>query len=218
MTSKRKIAANRRNSRKSCGPRSAAGKFIASRNALRHGLAAVTNIGLELSPEIDHFAKALVGDDDDPLLFEQARVIAMNNLVLQSICTQRIAVVERLRDPKPIALVKGNNSLALGKDIARRMKNPAFDEIDSLFQKAAMSLSETEEEVADWTVHLEAASELIKERDEYEAMEEAAPDLLRLERYHRRTWSLQKRAIRKFMNIKLMRAYENAQATKSNGA
>jgi hypothetical protein len=39
MTSERQIAANRRNSRKSRGPRTAAGKSIASRNALRHGVA-----------------------------------------------------------------------------------------------------------------------------------------------------------------------------------
>jgi hypothetical protein len=42
MTSESKIAANRRNGRKSRGPRTAAGKSIASRNALRHGFAAAT--------------------------------------------------------------------------------------------------------------------------------------------------------------------------------
>jgi len=41
------------------------------------------------------------------------------------------------------------------------------------------------------------------------AMEEAAADLVRLERYHRRTWSQQKRAIRAFTNMKLMRASDN---------
>ena len=41
MRSDRKSAANRRNSCKSCGPRTAAGKAIASRNALKHGLSAV---------------------------------------------------------------------------------------------------------------------------------------------------------------------------------
>src|SRR4051812_39298151 len=39
MTSSAKIAANRRNARRSTGPRSAAGKARARRNALRHGLA-----------------------------------------------------------------------------------------------------------------------------------------------------------------------------------
>ena len=38
MASERQIAANRRNARKSTGPRLGAGKNRASRNAYRHGL------------------------------------------------------------------------------------------------------------------------------------------------------------------------------------
>jgi hypothetical protein len=44
-----------------------------------------------------------------------------------------------------------------------------------------------------------------QQRNEYEALEEAIPDLIRLERYERRAWSLHKRAIHEFMNIELMR-------------
>ena len=40
MASEKQIAANRRNARKSRGPRSAGGKARASRNATQHGLAA----------------------------------------------------------------------------------------------------------------------------------------------------------------------------------
>ena len=43
-----------------------------------------------------------------------------------------------------------------------------------------------------------------QERDEYQAIEEAISDLVRLVRYERRAWSRQKRAIREFMNHKLM--------------
>jgi len=42
-----------------------------------------------------------------------------------------------------------------------------------------------------------------RQRDQFDALEEAAPDLVRLDRYERRTWTRQKRAIRAFMNIKL---------------
>ena len=42
------------------------------------------------------------------------------------------------------------------------------------------------------------------ERDDHEALEEAAADLIRLDRYERRSWSRQKRAIRSFMNLKIM--------------
>jgi hypothetical protein len=204
MTSERQIAANRRNSRKSSGPRTAAGKANASRNALRHGLAAIPHIRPDLSPEIERFAKALCGDDNDPLLFEQALVIAGNDLALRSIRAQRIVVIERLRDVKPIAFAKGDNSLALGKAMYLRMKSPEFDEYDSLRERSAKPWTEPNVEHT-WTVDIEAANKLLKERDEYEAMEEGARDLIRLERYYRRTWSRQKQAIRKLANSKLVR-------------
>ena len=56
-----------------------------------------------------------------------------------------------------------------------------------------------------------------QERDEHQALEEGAPDLIRLERYARRAWSRQKRAIRSFMNVKLMHDLSNEMAI-SNGA
>jgi hypothetical protein len=45
-----------------------------------------------------------------------------------------------------------------------------------------------------------------QERNEYEALEEAVPDLIRLERYERRAWSRQKRAIQEFVLMKFARA------------
>jgi hypothetical protein len=50
------------------------------------------------------------------------------------------------------------------------------------------------------------------ERDEFarriRRLGEAFPDLIRLDRYERRAWSRQKRAIRNFMNMKLKRAID----------
>jgi len=42
----------------------------------------------------------------------------------------------------------------------------------------------------------------MQERDEFDAMREAMPDLERLGRYERRAWSRQKRAMREFIAIK----------------
>jgi hypothetical protein len=39
------------------------------------------------------------------------------------------------------------------------------------------------------------------ERDEFDAMRSAMPDLDRLERYRRRAWSREMRAIRRFLEI-----------------
>jgi hypothetical protein len=98
MTSNRKIEANRRNSRKSCGPRTAAGKATASRNALRHGLAALTHRQPAPSAELEEFARALCGDDCDPILFTQAVKVAQSKMELRAIRAQKVAVIERLRD------------------------------------------------------------------------------------------------------------------------
>lgn len=57
MTNARQVAANRRNAKKSTGPQSKRGKTLASRNSLKHGLA----------------AKQVVLFDEDPAAFEDLR-------------------------------------------------------------------------------------------------------------------------------------------------
>ena len=59
MASERQIAANRRNAQKSTGPRSAAGKRRASRNAYRHGLAAGTGHAQTGAVEIEALASEI---------------------------------------------------------------------------------------------------------------------------------------------------------------
>ena len=82
MASKRQIAANRRNARKSTGPKSAAGKAASSANALRHGLAA---------------ARAVVLPDEDADAYERLRQGVIADLdpagALQEALAQRIVVL-----------------------------------------------------------------------------------------------------------------------------
>ena len=236
MSSVRKSAANKRNSCKSCGPRTAAGKTIASRNALRHGLSAVIHRQPAPFAEIERFAKAICGREKNVALLEQARIIAANEFVLRAINAQKIAVVERLRDHTAIALAKGDNSYDLAT--ARFMQAwLAHREIESLVPKVrekykdqiprpveSRALPADEQEIGMVPIPilalleegscsveakrnaLELARKLIdaQDRDEYEALEEGAADLVRLDRYEQRAWSRQKRAIRSFMNLKLM--------------
>jgi len=243
MTSTRRIEASRLNGRKSCGPRSAAGRSIASRNALRHGLAAISHRPPVPASDIDGFAKALCGTDDDPSLFAEALTIAKNQLVLRAVVAQQLALVERVRDSMAQALAKGDNSLKLATARSQKCYD-AYDEIiglrDKLLEKYKDRLpppvftKEEEDTLMSQIDHLvlipphleellvEQESETIaealkqngtrfqdeelpRERDESTAMEEAASDLIRLDRYERRAWSRQKRAIRAFTNIKLMK-------------
>ena len=55
MATQKQIAANRANSKRSTGPKTAAGKLRSSRNAFRHGL----SLTLPYDPSLDNFADAV---------------------------------------------------------------------------------------------------------------------------------------------------------------
>ena len=104
MTSPKKVAANRVNGRKSRGPRTGAGKTRSSRNARRHGLAAFNTKDPALSGQIKQMVDAICDGDDDPLLREPAVAIAESQLWLSCIGHEKLAALERLRDPEEDAL------------------------------------------------------------------------------------------------------------------
>jgi hypothetical protein len=63
MASERQIAANRRNARKSTGPRSGAGKNRASCNAYRHGLTlSITSIAA-FAKQLDKLVREIASDN-----------------------------------------------------------------------------------------------------------------------------------------------------------
>jgi hypothetical protein len=61
MISRRKLSANRANARASTGPRTAAGKAQAARNALRHGLGSPMSADPMLSAEVEALAREIAG-------------------------------------------------------------------------------------------------------------------------------------------------------------
>ena len=215
MTSEKKIAANRINGQQSRGPRTAAGKSRASRNALRHGLATITCDNSVLFPEIERLAKAICGGDTNPLLFEQALLIAESEIVLRCVRAERAGSIERLRDTTAEPLANGDNRLAL----ARAKFNEAKLQYEKLIKakgardddRSGKAKTETgavdNDEVKGESGAVEGqASDNNEEeptlRDEFDAMHAARPDLDRLVRYERRAFSRRKRAIRDFIEIK----------------
>src|SRR5438034_4280264 len=76
MASERQIAANRRNARKSTGPRSGAGRKRASRNAYRHGLTLSVASSAAVAKQLDKLVRKIAGDTDDPIILERARETA----------------------------------------------------------------------------------------------------------------------------------------------
>src|ERR1700730_6760310 len=107
MSSEKQIAANRRNARKSRGPKTPAGKTVSSRNALQHGLASISRHNPAVAPRIEGIARAICADTSNPSLFEQALIIGETTCVLGCVCAERIARMERLLDgtasPPPYA-------------------------------------------------------------------------------------------------------------------
>jgi hypothetical protein len=62
VISARKLNANRANARASTGPRTAAGKENAARNALRHGLRSPISADPALSAEVEALAREIAGE------------------------------------------------------------------------------------------------------------------------------------------------------------
>jgi hypothetical protein len=98
MTSNSKAESNRRNSRRSTGPRTAAGKATAALNSFKHGLAALECRRPAPSAELAEFAFALCGDERRPAVFAQALKVAESHMMLRAVRGAKVAAVERLRD------------------------------------------------------------------------------------------------------------------------
>ena len=208
MSSQAKIAANRANGRKGRGPRTMAGKAKAARNAYRHGLAAVTRKNPEILAEIEFVAREICSGASDPLLFEQALIIAENGFVLRCLQAQRIAAIERHRDATATPLATGDLGFARAKAtlagakltyemlVKRQARDSPSKSAATLGDAHVASRQESER-----AARRHAARQPALQRDEFEAMRFAMPDLDRLERYRRRAWSRERRAVRRFLEL-----------------
>jgi hypothetical protein len=95
MASERQIAANRRNARKSTGPRSGAGKKRASRNAYRHGLTLSIASSAAYAKQLEKLAHKIAGDTGDAIALELARAVAQAELELARVRRAKVALIER---------------------------------------------------------------------------------------------------------------------------
>src|SRR5262249_10413897 len=101
MASDRQIAANRRNSQRSTGPRTAAGKTRVRRNALRHGLAAIILRDPAIKAAVDQLATVICGKGADPAKREQAVTGAESEALLSRIRAARADLIEQLSHTLP---------------------------------------------------------------------------------------------------------------------
>ena len=216
MSSQTKAAASRANGRKSRGPRTGTGKAKSSRNAWRHGLAAATPKHSEMFAEIEELAKAICSGASDPLLFEQALIIAENGFLLNCVQIEWIAAIERHKDSTATPLASGDLGFARARARLESAKLTYQMLVEAPRKDAtannAASSNAVPTSAASAGDHVRsnrrrerAVSDqagcvtLPLERDELDAMRAAMPDLARLERYRRRAWSRHRRAVQRFM-------------------
>lgn len=163
-----------------------------------------------MAEEIKPMVDALCDGEDDPLLRQQAAMIAENQLWVTYVRAEKVALVERLRDPTAYSLAN-DTRLARGKARARLfdVAAPQLDRILELIEKTKAAGRDPEREPI--PPELEAAwppawLKMIPEgteRDEHDALCEGLCDLERLIRYEKRAWSRRMKAICTFMAIKL---------------
>ena len=101
------------NKRYGGGPRSAAGKANASRNALRHGFSAKLHRPSPAPERIERLAQAIAGDDSDAAVSAAAFKIAENEALLGEIAAHKAWVVERLREPYANSFASKDNGAEL---------------------------------------------------------------------------------------------------------
>jgi hypothetical protein len=112
VASKRKIEANRRNARKSTGPRSSAGKRRTSRNSYRHGFSTRVTSSAERTKRIERLTRKIAGNATDVVILECARDAAQAELDLAQVRRAKVALIERM--------------LAFGE-----FQAPAFDSVNA---------------------------------------------------------------------------------------
>src|SRR5690242_17064625 len=130
MTSVKQFEANRRNSLKSTGPKTEAGKQASRRNAVRHGLTAETVIGaLEDAEDYKAFEAAITADYDAQSAVERELVLRLASLLwrLRRAATMETGLFEiqaehlrvyrqnslLLSDPHAVALFRPTNSVSV---------------------------------------------------------------------------------------------------------
>jgi cell division septum initiation protein DivIVA len=95
MASQKKIEANRRNARRSTGPRSSSGKERSSGNAYRHGLSRPPS-GVEFERAVQALARQIAGATADRITLDYARVAAEAELELARVRRVKAALLERV--------------------------------------------------------------------------------------------------------------------------
>jgi hypothetical protein len=174
-----RVRANRRNARRSTGPRTSEGKSRVAKNAVQHGLAIPVTTDPALADASERLARIIAGHDVDPARLEGARRVAEAQIDVLRVRRVRVAL---LNDPR-----------ARVKEPSTRQLIYALKQFNSRSFRAGRELDETEQIVARAVNGVNARGEPLTLA---EGLEVLAAELSRLDRYERRALSRRKFAIR----------------------
>jgi hypothetical protein len=184
MASERQVAANRRNARKSTGPRSGTGKNRSSRNAYRHGLTLSITSAAGFAKQLDKLVREIAGDTEDAIMLERAREIAQAELDLARVRRVKVSLIERA---SALAELDPSQAFSTVSQIIRFFN--ALDRGTFTFPKP------------------HGSSATMPSQEPYrsaEAVRRVLPDLRKLERYERRAAARRDRAVLYFRWNKVM--------------
>jgi hypothetical protein len=173
MASERQIAANRRNARKSTGPRSGAGRKRASRNAYRHGLTLSISSTAASAKQLDKLVRKIIGDTEDAILLERARAIAQAELELARVRRVKVALIER--------------ASAFGELDPPRLTVTQMIRLFNAFGRGRLIVPKPADSLATMPSHEPDRS--------VEAIRRVLPELRKLDRYERRAAARRDRAV-----------------------
>ncbi len=181
MTTEQQLSANRRNARRSTGPRSKGGKHRASRNAYRHGLTTPLITTKEHANRVEKLARKIAGDASDFISFDHARAAAEAEFGIARVRQAKVALIERifafgqLEEPQLFESLRDVKAFFKGLDRGElNTPTPVSDAAGTMPSAEADRLAE--------------------------AVRRALPELLKLDRYERRATALRDRSLRSLKN------------------
>ena len=180
MATERQITANRRNARRSTGPRSRAGKKRASRNSYRHGLSSGVATSAEFAKHVESLARKIAGCGADAVSLEVARAVAGAEFELAQIRRVRVALIARMAE---FGELEVPNPLRTCRDVIRSLTS--IDRGRPCDLPTPPSVPSTEPERS------------------AEAVRRALPELLKLDRYERCATARRDRATRHLIARKM---------------
>jgi hypothetical protein len=145
MTTARKQAANRQNARASTGPKSAAGKARAARNARRHGLAIPIWSDRSLASAAEALAREISGVGATPKVLELARKVAETQIDISRIRKTRQDLIAPALSQTIWEPLNYEKFMALGpRDKLRRYGPPNPAKLSLVLSDAAPALESIE--------------------------------------------------------------------------